>query len=73
MYLRDAPLQPLQLSSSPLPSATTLLGLGILFVMVMITATLFASLEAMREGWGPLAAALVTTGQLGAHRRYASG
>jgi hypothetical protein len=31
MYLRDAPLQPLHLSSSPLSSATTfLLGLGIL-------------------------------------------
>ena len=31
-------------------------------MMAVITATLFASLEAMREGWGPLAAALVTTG-----------
>jgi hypothetical protein len=32
MYLRDAPLQPLNVSSSPLSSATTfLLGLGILF------------------------------------------
>ena len=33
-----------------------------LVMMAVITATLFASLEAMREGWGPLAAALVTTG-----------
>src|SRR6185312_5485978 len=33
-----------------------------LAMMAVITATLFASLEAMREGWGPLAAALVTTG-----------
>ena len=31
-------------------------------MIAVITATLFASLEAMREGWGPLAAALVTTG-----------
>ena len=33
-----------------------------LVMMAVITATLFASLEAMREGWGPLAAALVTIG-----------
>jgi hypothetical protein len=33
-----------------------------LVMIVVITATLFASLEAMREGWGRLAAALVTTG-----------
>ena len=33
-----------------------------LVMMAVITATLFTSLEAMREGWGPLAAALVTTG-----------
>ena len=31
-------------------------------MIAVITATLFASLEAMREGWGRLAAALVTTG-----------
>lgn len=31
-------------------------------MITVITATLFASLEAMREGWGPLAATLVTTG-----------
>ena len=33
-----------------------------LVMMAVITATLFTSLEAMREGWGRLAAALVTTG-----------
>ena len=33
-----------------------------LVMMAGITATLFTSLEAMREGWGRLAAALVTTG-----------
>jgi hypothetical protein len=33
-----------------------------LLMVVVITTTLFASLEAMREGWGYLAAALVTTG-----------
>ena len=31
-------------------------------MMVVITATLFVSLAAMREGWGRLAAALVTAG-----------
>ena len=31
-------------------------------MVVVLTATLFGSLEAMREGWGPFAAALVTTG-----------
>jgi hypothetical protein len=33
-----------------------------LMMVVVITATLFASLEAMREDWGSLAAALVTAG-----------
>jgi len=33
-----------------------------LVMMVVITATLFVSLAAMREGWGRLAAALVTAG-----------
>ena len=33
-----------------------------LLMVLVITTTLFASLEAMREGWGYLAAALVTTG-----------
>jgi hypothetical protein len=33
-----------------------------LVLIVVITATLFASLEAMREGWGHLAAAFVTAG-----------
>jgi hypothetical protein len=33
-----------------------------LVMVVVLTATLFASLEAIREGWGSLAAALVTTG-----------
>jgi hypothetical protein len=33
-----------------------------LVVMVVIAATLFASLEAMRQGWGSPAAALVTAG-----------
>ena len=33
-----------------------------LVMIAVITATLFTCLEAMREGWGPLAAALVTTG-----------
>jgi len=31
-------------------------------MVVVCVATLFVSLEAMREGWGPLAAGLVTTG-----------
>jgi hypothetical protein len=39
MYLRDAPLRPLHLSSSPLSSATTfLLGLGILFGLGVVIA-----------------------------------
>jgi hypothetical protein len=39
MYLRDAPRQPLHLSSSPLSSATTfLLGLGILFGLGVVIA-----------------------------------
>ena len=39
MYLRDAPLQPLHLSSSPLSSATTfLLGLGILVGLGVVVA-----------------------------------
>jgi hypothetical protein len=39
MYLRDAPLQPLHLSSSPLSSATTfLLGLGILVGLGIVVA-----------------------------------
>jgi len=39
MYLRDAPHQPLHLSSSPLSSATTfLLGLGILFDLGVVIA-----------------------------------
>ena len=33
-----------------------------LVMIAVITATLFGSLDAMREGWGRLAAALVTTG-----------
>jgi len=33
-----------------------------LVMILVITATLFASLEAMREGWGHLAAAFVTAG-----------
>jgi len=39
MYLRDAPLRPLHLSSSPLSSATTfLLGLGILLGLGVVIA-----------------------------------
>lgn len=33
-----------------------------LTMVVVLIATLFVSLEAMRQGWGSLAAALVTTG-----------
>jgi hypothetical protein len=33
-----------------------------LAMVVVLTATLFASLEAMREGWGYIAAAFVTAG-----------
>jgi glucose-6-phosphate-specific signal transduction histidine kinase len=33
-----------------------------LLMVVVLAATLFASLEAMREGWGSLAAAVVTAG-----------
>jgi hypothetical protein len=33
-----------------------------LVMVLVLAATLFGCLEAMREGWGPLAAALVTTG-----------